>query len=129
MSDDLNRLAADLGHVPVALGKEVLAGLKGTAHNMKESWAAKAAGPSGGHARHYPRAIDYDVRTNFANWSAEIGPSLGRVQGGLGILEDAPGGVTAAPQNLRPQVVSDNEADFERGMNNAVDDALKRHGL
>lgn len=129
MSDDLQRLRADLGHVPVTLGKEVLSGLRGTAHNMKESWQELAKGPSSAHAKHYPRSIDYDVKSKFSHWEAEIGPSLGRMQGGLGILEDAPGGVAAAPQNLRPQVISDNEEDFERGMNNAVDDALKRYGL
>lgn len=127
--NDLDGLIADLGEVPVYVGPEVKRALAGTAFNMKESWREAAAGPSGGHAKGYPHAIDYEVSTKLTHHEALIGPDLNRRQGALGILEDAPGGVSAAPQNLRPRVIRENEADFERGMTNAVDDALRRAGL
>lgn len=126
---DLESLHRDLGKPQVYVGPEVKKALEGTAFKMKESWQSAAKGPSGGHASAYPSSIDYDVRTRFTHWEAEIGPNLGRKQGALGILEEAPGGVAAAPQNVRAGVVKANEGDFEKGMDDAVDDALRRAGL
>lgn len=126
---DLDALYRDLGTVPLYSKRFVHAALGKTALGMKKSWQEHAEGPSGSHARGYPFSVDYDVTGDFPRYEAEIGPNLGRGQGALGILEDAPGGVTAAPQKARPKVVSDNEADFEKGLDKAVDDALRRAGL
>ncbi len=136
MSDDIDSLVRDLGVFPQHAGRFVESALKGTAHKMKESWQAEAKGPSGRHASAYPSQIDYDTQGSFPSFTAEIGPTPpGRTgrgnghQGSLGILEEAPGGVAAAPQNVRPKVIQANEADFERGMDRATDDALRRAGL
>lgn len=130
MSDDLDALVRDLGEFPRHSGRFVESALKVTAHKMKESWQGLAKGPSGGHAKAYPFSVDYDVtKRSFPSFEAEVGPSLGRTQGALGILEEANGGVRAAPQNVRPKVIKANEADFEQGMDRAVDDALRRAGL
>ncbi|MEB4613996.1 hypothetical protein [Leucobacter sp. M11] len=130
MSDDLDRLVHDLGEFPKHAGRFVEAALKGTAHGMKEDWQELAKGPSGGHAKRYPQSIDYEItQSEFPHFSAEVGPDLGRTQGPLGILEEANGGVKAAPQNLRASVVRANETDFVRGMEKARDDALRRAGL
>lgn len=130
MSDDLDRLVRDLGEFPRHAGRFVESALKGTAHNVKESWRDLAKGPSGGHARAYPFAVDYEItKSAFPSFEAEVGPDLGKGQGALGILEEANGGVTAAPQNVRPRAIQANEADFERGMDRATDDALRRAGL
>lgn len=130
MSDDIDGLIRDLGEFPRHAGRFVESALKVTAHKMKESWQSLAEGPSGRHASAYPSSVDYDItKRSFPNFEAEIGPNLGRRQGALGILEEANGGVKAAPQNVRPQVVKANEADFERGMDRATDDALRRAGL
>lgn len=126
---DLDALIRDLGKPPVYVGPAVKKALEVTAFKMKDSWRDAASGPSGSHASAYPSAIDYDVRTRVSKWEAEIGPSLGRKQGALGILEEAPGGVSAAPQNVRSGVVSENEADFERGMDMAAQEALRKAGL
>lgn len=130
MSDDLDRLVHDLGEFPKHAGRFVESALKGTAQGMKEDWQDLAKGPSGGHAKRYPTSIDYDITTSeFPQYSAEVGPNLGRTQGPLGILEEANGGVKAAPQNLRANVVRANETDFVRGMEKAREDALRRAGL
>lgn len=130
MSDDIDGLIHDLGEFPKHAGRFVEASLKGTAHGMKEDWQSLAAGPSGWHARHFPQAIDYDItKSEFPHFSAEVGPDLGRTQGPLGILEEANGGVRAAPQNLRGSVIRANESDFVRGMEKAREDALRRAGL
>ncbi len=129
MSDDLTRLERDLGSVPVAAGKYVLSALRKTAMDAKEQWQGIAKGPSGRHAKAYPFSIDYDVEGGMPEWRAEVGPNLGRAQGALGILEDAPGGVHGGPQKARPKVVKAVERDFQRGLNRAVSDALKGAGL
>lgn len=129
MSDDLDSLIYDLGTFPRHAGRFVKTALNGTALEAKQSWQELAKRPSGTHARAYPFSVDYDVRGEFPSFEAEVGPNLGRAQGALGILEDAPGGVTSSPQNVRPRVVKAVEKDFERGQAAAVDDALKRAGL
>lgn len=130
MSDDIDGLIHDLGEFPRHAGRFVLGALRKTAHGMKEDWQELAKPPSGGHARAYPFSVDYDVtKSEFPHFEAEIGPNLSRTQGALGILEEANGGVKAAPQNVRKGVVLANESDFERGMDRAVDDALRRAGL
>lgn len=129
MSDDIDSLVRDLGVFPQHAGRFVESALKGTAHKMKETWQAEAKGPSGRHASSYPSSVDYDVRGSFPSFEGEVGPSLGRRQGALGILEEANGGVASTPQNVRPKVIRANEADFEKGMDRATDDALRRAGL
>ncbi|MFF8817268.1 hypothetical protein ACF07D_04620 [Leucobacter sp. NPDC015123] len=139
MSDDLDGLIHDLGEFPKHAGRFVESALKGTAQGMKEDWQDLAKGPSGGHARQYPPSIDYDItKSEFPRFEAEVGPNLSRYGGktgkggltpSLGILEEANGGVMAAPQNLRADVVRANETDFVRGMEKAREDALRRAGL
>lgn len=126
---DLDALQRDLGKVPVYVGPEVKKALEVTARGTKEGWRNIAAAASGGHAKAYPFSVDYDVRTRFSHWEAEIGPNLGSRQGALGILEDASGGVAAAPQKARPRLMKSSERDFEKGLDKARDDALRRAGL
>lgn len=128
MTGDLEALERDLGTIPFHSQRFVHAALGVTAGKMKDAWRDIATGPSGRSARHYPATVSYDVSGNFPDYEAEIGPSLGG-QGSLGILEDAPGGVRSAPQKARPEVMRSGEADFERGLDRAVDDALARAGL
>lgn len=129
MSDDLDSLMRDLGRVPADAGKNVKPALERTAFLAKESWRDHAKRPSGGHAAGFPFSIDYDTKGGFPKWEAEIGPNLGSGQGALGILEDSPGGVAASPQKARPAIAKRVEEDFEKGLDRAVDDALRRAGL
>lgn len=127
MSDDLSRLERDLGTIPLHSARFVNQALKGTALEAKKTWQEIVQ--SSGSTKHYGSAIDFDVEGAWPEFRAEVGPNLGRSQGPLGILEDAPGGVTAPPMKARPRVVKAVEKDFERGLDNAVDDALRRAGL
>lgn len=128
MSDDLSRLEYDLGAIPLQSARFVNQALTGTAMEAKKTWQ-ELARSKGGRTKHYSHAIDFDVEGSWPEFRAEVGPNLGRSQGPLGILEDAPGGVTAPPQKARPRVVKAVEKDFERGLDKAVDDALRRAGL
>lgn len=125
---DLDRLQRDLGTVPRYSQRFVHAALGKTANTTKQAWRDIAQGASGVSAAGYPFAIDYDVSGDFPSYEAEIGPQPGG-QGSLGILEDAPGGVMSAPQSARKKILPWVEADFEKGLDNAVDDALRRAGL
>lgn len=125
---DFDALIRDLGTVPRHSGRFVKPALERSAFKAKGKWQEIAKAASGAHAKGYPSKITYDVKGDFPSYEAEVGPTLGG-QGSLGILEDAPGGVQSAPQKARPAVLREVEADFEKGLDRAVDDALRRAGL
>jgi hypothetical protein len=117
-TSDVIRFSHDLGAASGRVVANARRALEVTARHMKEDAAENAKGRSGGHAKRYPSSIDYDM----FGLRAEIGPNLGRAQGGLGILEDAPGGVRAAPQGALRRAAEANLDDFERGMARAAED-------
>lgn len=125
---DLDKLQRDLGTVPRYSQRFVHKALGVTANLAKSAWRNIAVPASGERAKGYPFAIDYEVSGDFPSYEAEIGPQLGG-QGSLGILEDAPLGVRSAPQSARKKILPEVEADFEKGLDRAVDDALRRAGL
>lgn len=125
---DLDGLYRDLGTVPQHSRRFVHAALGQTANTTKKAWREIAQGASGRSAAAYPSAIDYEVTGDFPSYGAEIGPTTGG-QGSLGILEDAPGGVKSAPQSARKKVLPWVEEDFEKGLDKAAADALRRAGL
>lgn len=129
MSDDLARLVRDLGTVPRFSQRFVHAALGKTALGMKTGWRAIASGYSARRLRGFPASIDYEVTGDFPTYEAEIGPQIGVGQGSLGFIEDAPDGVSAPPMKARPKLLKSGEADFEKGLDRAVSDALKRAGL
>ena len=130
MSDDLGDLVRYLGTVPRYSQRFVHAALGKTALGMKTGWRGIASAYSrAGRLRGFPASIDYEVTGDFPTYEAEIGPNVGAGQGSLGIIEDAGGGVTAPAMKARPKLLKSGEADFEKGLDNAVADALKRAGL
>lgn len=121
---ELNKLAADIGNVPASVIPNVRKAVEVTARNIKDDWrdAAKRANP--GHARRYPSTIDYDMQLDFDGAiGAVIGPKLGG-QGSLGFLEEAGGGVRAAPQRNVDKALRNNLADFEKGILKATEGLL-----
>lgn len=112
----LRKLAEDLGKVPAAAVPELRKALEVTARGVKDDWIENATGLSRKHAKRYPKSIDYDM----FGLTATIGPNLGRAQGSLGFLEDAPGGIRAAPQHAGRKALASNEADFLRGIDIAL---------
>lgn len=125
---EVDALHASFGDVPAKTVRSVRQAVEISARNVKDDWRGAARGLSGGHARAYPFSITYDVdRTAVFGVDvirAEIGPELGRKQAGLGILEDAPGGVKAAPQHAARLAMRANENDFIRGVLLAAADPL-----
>lgn len=129
MSDDLDKLVRDLGTVPRYSQRFVHAALGKTALGMKTGWRGIASAYSSRRLGGFAPSIDYEVTGDFPKYEAEIGPKVGVGQGSLGIIEDAGGGVTAPAMKARPKLLKSGEADFEKGLDNAVADALKRAGL
>lgn len=117
-TSDVMRFSHNLGAASGRVVDNARRALEVTARHIKDDAITNATGPSGRAAASYPRSIDYDM----FGLRAEIGPNLGRAQGSLGILEDAPGGVRAAPQGALRRAAESNLDDFERGMARAAED-------
>lgn len=131
---ELNRLAADLESVPKNIPKFLESALKFTSVRIKRGAARKV-----GRRRHFKQAaaaIDFDVK-HFKGFGAniiqsEIGYSKDRAAGQLGNLVEfgAPGSPNAlTPGNELVSTLHEEEPDFVKGVERAVDDAHKKAGL
>jgi hypothetical protein len=130
--DDLRRLSVDLTEAGEGVGPFARSAVEFSANLGAKAWRRAAAGRNLGA---YPASIDYEIRTPSAfgvtEIQAEIGPNLSRGVGtpGLGITEDSPGGVRGAPRRAYVAAETVIEADLPKGIEKAVDDALRRSGL
>jgi len=122
---DLARLDADLGAVEDKIIPSVTKAVEVSARLGRDEWQKRAKGPSGRMAKAYPRSIDYElVLDQDGAIGAEIGPNLGKSQGSLGILEDAPGDVRAKPQHAGRDTAKAIQADFVKGIELAEKEAF-----
>lgn len=137
-TSDLSRLGADLGDVPATSGRYLFTAMEVTARGTRDTARENATGMA--HAPAFPQSITYDVSAGYSlvrevfggggasTISAEIGPDKDRPQGDLGNLIEF-GSVNNPPQGIMHGALQANEANFERGIDRAVDDALKELGL
>lgn len=146
-SSELDKLAADLGQVPAESGENLRKAIEVTARNVKDTAKRNATGMA--HAPAFPHSITYDVGVGYEQsigqqamsviqggissarvsvLRAEIGPDKERPQGALGNLIEY-GSVHNPPQGIMHGALQENEADFERGAEKAIEDALKKAGL
>lgn len=146
-SSDFSRLAADLGAAPRAAGPFLRKAIEVTARNVRDTARENAQGMA--HAPAFPYSITYDLGVGHeqslgqaassviaggftsaesSTLSAEIGPDKNRAQGALGNLIEY-GSIRNPPQGIMHGALQANEADFERGVDRAIDDALKEVGL
>ncbi len=91
----------------------------------KKAWRREV--DSGGHLSRYPYSVDYDIEgvgtgNRGGEIVGEVGPNLGRAQGALGIVEDAPGGVNATPQKNYIIAADEMAEDLVKGLLIAVGD-------
>ena len=131
---ELTQLAADLGDVPDNVGPLINSAIQFTSVNVKE-----AAQKSVGRRKHFKggaAGIDYEVNTlqafGVSVIKSDIGYNKDTDAGKLGNLIEfgAPGSKNAlAPTSDLANALHANEADFERGLKNALIDAEKRSGL
>ena len=146
-NSELDKLAVDLGKAGPAAGPFLAQAVEVTARNVKDTAQQNATGMA--HAPAFPHSITYDVGAGYGQsigqaagallggaiggagsttFRAEIGPDKGRAQGALGNLIEY-GSVNNPPQGIMHGALQANEADFEKGIEKAIDDALKKAGL
>lgn len=118
---DLNKLAADLSDAPVKAVPFIRKAVEVTARNVKEDWREPLQGsamvPRGAASISYDMKLDSD-----GSIGAEIGPEL-KGQGPIvGMLEY--GTPTTGPTGYGHAALQKNEADFEKGLGDALRDAL-----
>lgn len=119
--DEILKLSADLGNA----GRDSMPGIRKavevTARHVKDDWAkgAKRTGLSS-----YAAAVDYDMEYENGSIGASIGPNMGKRQGRFGFMEDGGSGVRSAPQHAGRKAAKGNEADFIKGLEDAIGDIL-----
>lgn len=131
--DDLNRLAADLESVPKTITPFLESALKFTSVRIKRGAARKVQRRK--RFKGAAKAIDFDLK-RFSGFGANVIESeigYDKAKGGaIGSLAEfgAPGSPNAlAPGNELATTLHEEEADFIRGIERAVDDAQKKAGL
>lgn len=128
---ELDKLAADLGEVPLVAAPLIKSAVQFTATLVKKEAKASVGG-------HYWSAaaasIDYDIHgvtgARLGGISAEIGYNKGKAGGPLGNLREfgAPGR-DLGPSNDLVNALHANEADFQKGLEIALRDAERKAGL
>jgi hypothetical protein len=118
-------LAADLGEVPKGAGVNIRKAVEVTARRVKDQWRSDVAGSSlspGGE-----RSIDYDVKGDGFGVTAEVGARLGGAGSLVGWGEY--GTPHVAPRGYGAGALQMNEADFQRGLEVALEQAERSAGL
>jgi hypothetical protein len=129
--DEIRSLSADLGEVANNTGPFINSAVQFTSRLVRD--AARNSVKSGSNQwRALPSAIDYEI-TVGANGTgsvieSEIGYSKDKGAGKLGNIREF-GTPSVAPHLDLQTALTDNEADFEKGITQAIDDALKAGGL
>lgn len=127
---DVSKLAADLGQIAGEIEKPVKSALNVTSMRVKKGAQQKVRGRK--HFAQAAQAITFDVTTSRAGIESEIGYEKGRAAGQLGNLIEfgAPGAANAlAPGNELQRTLNEEQADFIRGIEIALDDVMKAKGL
>lgn len=131
---ELRQLAADLGEVPKRVGPFLNSAIQKSAGDVKKDWREQASGIR--YAKGFPPSIDYTVTASpglgVSTIQAEIGPDKGKAQGALGNLIEYGGAVHGGLSSARDAGASALrrvEADFERGLDRALQDGERAAGL
>jgi hypothetical protein len=126
----LNELVRQIGEVPRQVGPKLRQAVEHTAFRIKKQISDEYNG-----SRNLPSAsgsITYEIRGTtgavLGGISAEIGPDLNRRQGPVVGMVDV--GTPRTPGRQRiPKALADNEEDFDRGIQKAVEDGMSEAGL
>jgi hypothetical protein len=130
---EIETLASSLGRVPVATTPYLVAALEVAAGKIKDSWRQKLAGSE--YFPALPYAVSYDIGSAHrmfglggSNLMAEIGFDKSRTQGPLGTISEF--GTPRTPgRGYGLAALQENQADFEHGVDRAIEDGLREAGL
>lgn len=121
----LDALATDLGGAADAL-PNVKKAVTVTARNVKDSWRDKLKGSSTLPA--LPYAVTYDVTADAGSVEGEVGFDKSRNQGPLGNISEF-GSMNNPPRGFGLASLEENQADFVKGIEQAIGDTLKAADL
>lgn len=129
MADDLEGLARSFGELPKHAAPFVRKAVEVSARNVKDEIRAEYSG-----SQNLPgasRSVSYDMKggngIRAAAIEAEIGPELGGQGSIVGVVDN---GTTRTPGKRRIPKAGENEVEgFQRGLDKAIDDALREAGL
>ena len=127
---DFDKLERDLGEVPDNAGPNIRTAMVVTSRSIKDTWASKVGGSPG--LGGLARAVTFDL-SGFQGFGttvleSEIGYDKSRAQGPLGNISEF-GSAKHPARGFGLASLQENEADFERGQEQAIDDALREAGL
>jgi hypothetical protein len=124
--EELRKIEVDATQAPQEALPNIKKAVGISALKGKKAWQAAASRRS--YLGSYPASIDYDPVD--ADFSTDLGPNPNRRgSSGLAIVEDSPGGVRGTPQRNYVKAEQVIEDDLPRGVEIAIDQALRRHGL
>lgn len=127
---EFDLLSADIGEAAKGARVEIRTALEVTARHVKDAWRGKLEGSETLPA--LPYAVTYDVDRNKVFGvdviEAEIGFDKSRTQGPLGNISEF-GTPTTPPRGYGHAALEENQEDFERGVEIALDKALREAGL
>jgi len=123
---ELNRLARDLSEVPKNSGPLLRKAVEVTSGKIKSSWRDRLKGSAT--LPGLPGAVSYDIEATGTTLAAEIGFDKSKPQGPLGNISEY-GTPKVAPRGFGHAALQENADDFEKGIEIAIDQALKEAGL
>lgn len=125
-NSDLYRLALDLGTVPGNSGRNLIVAFNVTSGKIRKTWQGKLRGSA--YLPGLPQALSWDVTASGTTLESEIGFDKSRGQGALGNVSEF--GTPRSPgRGFGLASLEENESDFEKGIEIAIDQALKEAGL
>lgn len=131
---ELNKLAADLGTVAANAGPKLRSAIEYTSVEVKKGAQQKVGKRK--HWRQAAAAIDYEIKASASiggsSITSEIGYDKDKPAGKLGNLVEF--GAPNSPNALTPgdelrTALHEQEADFEKGLSKALEDAERKAGL
>lgn len=131
---ELTGLAADLGEVQASAERTIRSAIEYTSVEIKKSAARKVGKRK--HFKQAAQAIDYELKSfqgfGVSVLQSEIGFDKDKPAGALGNLTEfgAPGADNAlAPGSELVTSLHEQEGDFVKGLNKALEDAERKAGL
>lgn len=127
---EIDQLAASLGEVADDVGPNIRSAVMVTSINIKDGWREKLDGSAT--LWGLPIAVGFDITVAHgiegSSIQSDIGFDIGRGQGPLGGISEF-GSPTVAPRGYGLQTLLENEGDFEKGLQIAVESTERKAGL
>ncbi|TAJ46356.1 MAG: hypothetical protein EPO52_17640 [Herbiconiux sp.] len=139
-TSEMDALARDLSALADIIPRKVRQAVQQTAIKGKDFWQADASVKASRSTAGYPGSIDYELKGSVIGGGTvegEVGPNLSRggktgkggLQPSLGILEEAPGGVRAAPRQSIRRAYTFIEEELDKGVDIAIKQSEEARGL